>query len=123
MIHFDSDGHTNHLARLFIDKESNVVKEVIQKIKFPTIFFSNVNNILINKGEFGGGKNHDWHTFINIIILVYFYSGIHYFSNFLFTLEKVLIPSSLQYVLSLSLLEHFDDNIKQVICDLGKYMR
>jgi hypothetical protein len=44
---------------LFTKKESNVVKEVIRKIKFPTRFSSNIKNILMNKGEFGGAKNHD----------------------------------------------------------------
>jgi hypothetical protein len=36
-------------------------------------FASNINNILMKKGEFGGVKTHDWHTFIKVIILVYIF--------------------------------------------------
>jgi hypothetical protein len=35
------------------------------------VFASNIKNILTKKGEFGGVKKHDWHTFIKVIILVY----------------------------------------------------
>jgi hypothetical protein len=36
-------------------------------------FASNIKNILTKKGEFGGVKTHDWHTFIEVIILVYIF--------------------------------------------------
>jgi hypothetical protein len=36
-------------------------------------FASNIKNILTKKGEFGGVKTHDWHTFIKVIILVYIF--------------------------------------------------
>jgi hypothetical protein len=85
----------------------------------------------MKKGEFHGVKTHDWHTFIKVIIFLYFYIGIHNFGIFLFTfllqyvlpLMFIMIPFLLQYVLSISLLNNFDNNIKQVIYDLGKYMR
>jgi hypothetical protein len=66
LIHYSSDGQPNNIPWLFIDKEINVVKYVIYKIKFPTGFSSNINNILTKKGEFGGVKTHDWHTFIKV---------------------------------------------------------
>jgi hypothetical protein len=39
----------------------------------------------MKKGEFGGAKPHDWHTFIKIIILVYIfiYIGLIHHFNFL----------------------------------------
>jgi hypothetical protein len=49
----------NSLPWLFKEDESNVVKELIRKIRFPTGFASNIKNILIKKGEFGGLKTHD----------------------------------------------------------------
>jgi hypothetical protein len=66
-------GDQNRLPWLFTEQESNVVKEAIQKIKFPTGFSSNIKNILTKKGDFGGVKTHDWHTFIKVIILVLFW--------------------------------------------------
>jgi hypothetical protein len=70
-----SDGvlDRNNLPWLLTEQQSNDVKEVIQRIKFPTGFASNINNILTKKGEFGGVKTHDWHTFIKVIILVYIF--------------------------------------------------
>jgi hypothetical protein len=59
VINSNSDGHQDSLPWLFTDQKSNVVKEVIRKIKFPTGFASNINNILTKKGEFGGVKSHD----------------------------------------------------------------
>jgi hypothetical protein len=47
------------LQWLFKEDESNVVKEIIRKIRFPTGFASNIKNILTKKGEFGGLKTHD----------------------------------------------------------------
>jgi hypothetical protein len=49
----------NSLPWLFKEDESNVVKELIRKIRFPTSFASNIKNILTKKGEFGGLKTHD----------------------------------------------------------------
>jgi hypothetical protein len=93
-------------------------------------FASNINNILMKKGEFGGVKTHDWHTFIKVIILVYIfiYIGlIHLLFFFIFSCllwsKQITIHFFLQYVLPLSLPNDFDNNIKQVIYDLGKYMR
>ena len=45
------------------------------KIKFPTGFASNIKNILTKKGEFGGVKANELHTFIKVIILVDLYIG------------------------------------------------
>jgi hypothetical protein len=61
----------NSLPWLFKEYESNVVKELIRKIRFPTGFASNIKNILTKKGEFGGLKTHDWHTFIKVISFIY----------------------------------------------------
>ena len=63
----------NNLPWLLTKQQSNDVKEVIQRIKFPMGFASNIKNILTKKGEFGGVKTHDWHTFIKVIILVYIF--------------------------------------------------
>ena len=63
----------NNLPWLLTKKQSNDVKEVIQRIKFPMGFASNIKNILTKKGEFGGVKTNDWHTFIKVIILVYIF--------------------------------------------------
>jgi hypothetical protein len=55
----NNDGVQNNLPWLLTEQQSNGVKEVIQKIKFPTGFCSNIKNILTKKGEFGGVKTHD----------------------------------------------------------------
>jgi len=47
------------LPWLLSEQQSNIVKEVIQKIRFPTGFSSNIQNILTKKGDFGGVKTHD----------------------------------------------------------------
>lgn len=61
----NSDGdQNNHLSWWLRDNKRNDVKEVIQRIKFPIGFSSNINNIFPKKGELGGVKAHDWHTFI-----------------------------------------------------------
>jgi hypothetical protein len=126
VIYSNSNGHQNNLPWLFIEKERNVVKEVIWKITSPTGFSSNIKNILTKKGEFGGVKTHGWRTFIKVIILVDFYIGKYmtfkYYNLVLFS-KKLMIPLLLQYVLPLSLNVSFDNNVKQVIYDLGKYMR
>jgi hypothetical protein len=50
-----------------MEKQRNIVKEVIQKIRFPTGFSSNMQNILTKKSDFGGVKTHEWHIFIKVI--------------------------------------------------------
>jgi hypothetical protein len=66
-IRSNNDGEQNNLPWLLTKQQSNGVKEFIQKIKFPTGFCSNIKNILMKKGEFGGVKTHDWNTFIKVI--------------------------------------------------------
>jgi hypothetical protein len=61
----------NSLPWLFKEDESNVVKEIILKIRFPIGFASNIKNILTKKGEIGGLKTHDWHIFIKVISFIY----------------------------------------------------
>ena len=76
MIHSNSDADDQNISTLpwlFIEQQSKDVKEVIQKIKFLTGFYSNIKNILTKKGELGGVKNDDWHTLIKVIILVYIF--------------------------------------------------
>jgi hypothetical protein len=128
VIRSNSDGDRNNLPWLLTEQQSNDVKEVIQRIKFPTGFSSNINNILTKKGEFGGVKTHDWHTFIKVIILVYIFIYWSYTSFKIFFFLSTLETNNdsfllLQYVLPLSLPNNFDNNVKQVIYDLGKYMR
>jgi hypothetical protein len=69
IINSNGDGHEQNtsLPWLLMEKQRNIVKEVIQKIRFPTGFLSNIQNILTKKGDFGGIKKHDWHTFIKVI--------------------------------------------------------
>ena len=53
-----------------MEQQSNVVKEVMRKINFPTGFYANVKNIKTKKGDFVGVKMHDWHVFMKVIIMV-----------------------------------------------------
>jgi len=74
--HLNSNGddqNISNLPLLLIEQQIKDVKEVIEKKKFPTGFSSNKKNILTKKGELGGIKTHDWHTFIKGIILVYIF--------------------------------------------------
>jgi hypothetical protein len=75
VIHSNSEGEQNisSLPWLLIEKQSKDVKEVLEKNKFPIGFSSNINYILTKKGELGGVKNHDWHTLIKVINLVYIF--------------------------------------------------
>jgi hypothetical protein len=76
VIHSNSDAEDQNisvLSWLLIEQQSKNVKEVIEKIKFPTGFSSNIKIILTNKGELDGVKIHDWHTLIKVIILVYIF--------------------------------------------------
>jgi hypothetical protein len=49
LTHSYSDGQPTNLPWLLTEQESDVVKEVIWKIKFPIGFASNINNILTKK--------------------------------------------------------------------------
>ena len=49
----------NSIPWMFTEKQSNVVKEVMRKIKFSTKFCANLKNIITNKGDFAGVKMHD----------------------------------------------------------------
>ena len=82
-------------------------------------FLSNIQNILIKKGDFGGVKTHDLHTFIKVISSLYYISLL----VCIFWKQIIIICFLLQYVLPLSLPDDFDNNIKQIIYVLGKYMR
>jgi len=129
--YLDNDGdqiNISSLPWLLMEQQSNVVKEVIQKMKFPTGFCSNIKNIVTKRGDFAGVKTHDWHVFIKVIISVYSLLYLYIaccWSTFLPTFGKnnVIMILLLQYVLPLSLPDNFDNNVKQVIYDLGKYMR
>ena len=61
VIHSNSDGDTQNtsaLPWLLTEERMKDVKEVIEKIKPPTGFFSNTKNTLTKKGELGGVKTH-----------------------------------------------------------------
>ena len=81
VINENSDGDLNSLSWLLTKKQSNYVKEVIRRIKLPIGFASNINNILTKKGDFGGAKTHNCHTFIKILYFTTFVIlwYIHYF--------------------------------------------
>ena len=87
IINSNGDGREQNISLpwLLIEKQRNVVKEVIQKIRFMTGFSSNIQNFLMKKGDFGGVKTHVRNTFIKVIIryiniLVYIFLVI-FFSN------------------------------------------
>jgi hypothetical protein len=69
IINSNGDGHEKNtsLPWLLMEQQINIVKEIIQKIRFLTGFSSNIQNILTKKGDFGGVKIHEWHTFIKVI--------------------------------------------------------
>ena len=60
----------NSLPWMLTEQQSNVVKEVMRKIKFPTGFSANMKNIITKKGDFVEVKTHDWHIFMKVIIMV-----------------------------------------------------
>ena len=120
----------NSLPWMLTEQQSIVVKQVMQKIKFPIGFCLNMKNIITKKDDFVGVKMHDWNLFTKVIII--FMSIYNFFSFYcinlfscLYTLclENDVICILIQYVLPLSLPDNFDHNVKQVICNLGKYMR
>jgi hypothetical protein len=111
VIELNNDGdQINIISLLWLltEQQSNVVREIIRKNKFPTGFCSNIKNILTKKVVFGGVKTHDWHIFIKVIILVYIflihlytaYCWCTFLSTFVKNYETILL---LQYVLPLSL--------------------
>jgi hypothetical protein len=61
IINSNGNGHEQNISLpwLLTEKQRNIVKEVIQKIRFPTGFSLNIQNILTKKGDFGGVKTHD----------------------------------------------------------------
>ena len=130
--YLNNDGdqiNIRSLPWLLSEQQSNAVKEVIHKMKFPIGFCSNIKNILTRKGDFGGVKTHDWHIFIKVIIFLVYILLYYNTACFLFTCLPSFgeyineMFSLLQYVLPVSLPDYFDNNVKQVIYDLGKYMR
>ena len=60
----------NLLPWMLTKKQSNIVKEVMQKIKYPTGFCSNMKNIITKKCDFVGVKTHDWRVFLKVNIMV-----------------------------------------------------
>ena len=73
VIQFHTNGeqvNINTIPWMFTEQQSNVVKEVMWKIKFPTSFGANLKNIINKRGDFAGVKTHDWHIFIKLIIIV-----------------------------------------------------
>ena len=56
-IQFHSNGdqiNINSIPLIFTEQHSNVVKEVMWKINFPTRFCANLNNIITKKGNLQG---------------------------------------------------------------------
>ena len=47
----------NSVPWMFTEQQSNVVKEVMQKIKFPTGFYTNLKNIITKKVILRGSKH------------------------------------------------------------------
>ena len=73
VIQFHTNGeqvNINSIPWMFTKQQSNVVKEVMRKIKFPTRFCANLKNIITKKGGFAGVKTHYLHVFIKVIIIV-----------------------------------------------------
>ena len=69
IINSNGDGREKNtsLPWLLTEQQGNIIKEVIQKIRYLMGFSSNIQNILTKKGDFGGVKTHEWHTFIKVI--------------------------------------------------------
>ena len=110
----------NSIPWMFMEQQSNVVKEVTRKIKFPASFCANLKNVITKKGDFAGVKTHDWHVFIKVIIIVmsiYFFLFVYYFFNKWCGLYIDIVCST-----SLSPRQH-RQQCKQFIYNLGKYMR
>ena len=61
VIQFHTNGeqvNINSIPWIFMEQQSNVVKEVMWKIKFPTGFCANLKNIITKKGDFAGVKTY-----------------------------------------------------------------
>ena len=64
--------NTSALSWLLTEQQSDALKEVIKKKKFPTGFAANISTLLSKKGDFGPGlKTHDWHTFLKVSHVFY----------------------------------------------------
>ena len=64
--------NTSVLPWLLTEQQSDALKEVIKKTKFPTGFAANISTLLSKKGDFGPGlKTHDWHTFVKVSHVLY----------------------------------------------------
>ena len=120
----------NSIPWMFTEQQSNAVQEVMQKIKFSTGFCVKFKNTITKKGDFVGVKTHDWHIFMKVIIIVmsiYNFFSFYYINLFscLYTLclKNDVVCILIQYVLPLYLPYNFENNVKQVIHNLGKYMR
>ena len=73
VIQFHTNGeqvNINSIPWMFMEQQSNVVKEVMREIKFPTGFCANMKNIITKKGDFAGVKMHDWRVFMKVIISI-----------------------------------------------------
>ena len=60
VIQFHRNGEQVNISSIpwmFTEQQSNVVKEVMRKIKFPTGFCANLKNIITKKGDFVRSKN------------------------------------------------------------------
>ena len=70
IINSNGDCHQQNISLpwCLTEQQSNIVKEVIRKIRFPMGFSSNIKNILMKKGDFGGVKTHESHTLIKVIV-------------------------------------------------------
>ena len=60
----------NSLPWMLMEKQSNVVKELMRKFKFPTGLCANMKNIITKKGDFARVKTHDCNIFMKVIIMV-----------------------------------------------------
>ena len=64
--------NTSALPWLLTEQQSDALKEVIKKTKFPIGFAANISTLLSKKGDFGPGlKTHDWHTFVKVSHVLY----------------------------------------------------
>ena len=134
VIQFHTNGvqvNINSIPSIFTEQQINVVKEVMWKIKFPTGFCVNLKNIITKQGDFYGGQNtwlaclHQGNYYCYVHTYIFFSFYCVYFFSCLYTLCLIngMVCILIQYVLPLSLPDKFNDNVKQVIYHLGKYMR
>ena len=75
---------------MVIDRETKqCYKRAYSKTDVSDGVFVEHTKYLNEKSDFGGVKNHDWHTFIKVIIYVYNFHLVHIFSNFCSYLETL----------------------------------